>query len=92
MKIIWLTIKCKADPDHRKLLKFRLDPDTTMESAMHNVEITAQIITGTSPLYIHKPGPKSPIGKCATCGGGLEYTIEEAIDAERKAINAESEK
>lgn len=71
MKQIRLTIKCTRDPDHQKLLK--IDASLGMEYA----ETFAGLLCGTSPHYVHKPGPKSSIGKCATCGGQLEYEIEE---------------
>ena len=71
MKQIRLIIKCIRDDDHQKLLKF------AAELGMNYVETFAGLLCGTSPHYVHKPGPKSPIGKCATCGGGLEYSIAE---------------
>ena len=68
---IRLIIKCVRDHDHQKLLKF------SAELGMDYVETFAGLLCGTSPHYVHKPGPNSPIGKCATCGGQIEYTIEE---------------
>ena len=78
MRIIRLTVTCTKDPDHSKLLK--IDASLGMEYA----ETFAGLLCGTSPLYVHKPGPKSPIGKCATCGGQLEYEIEEVESGHRE--------
>ena len=37
----------------------------------------AELLDGSSSLYIHKPGELSPIGKCATCGAPLTAEVEE---------------
>lgn len=72
---IRITIRCATHPDeHAKIL--RVSPELGRDYA----ETFAGLLCGTSPMYIHKPGPNSPIGKCATCGGQLTYTIEERGD------------
>lgn len=71
-KEIRVTVRCKSHPEkHAKIL--RVDPQLGLEFA----QLMAGLLDGTSPMYIYKPGPDSPIGKCATCGGQLETTVEE---------------
>jgi hypothetical protein len=66
-----ITLRCATQPEkHAKIIR--------MEGLARDwVEAFAHILDGTSPMYIHKPGPDSPIGKCATCGGQLTSSIEE---------------
>lgn len=89
MKVIRLTIRCSKNPEkHAKLVRF---PDAS-EQVLHFgaasfprewVESYAQLLCGTSPLYVFPPGPNSPIGKCGVCGAtGLTYAIKEADVAE----------
>lgn len=75
MNIIRLTVTCAQDSDHSKLLKI------SAELGMEWAQTFAELLCGTSPFYVHKPGPNSSIGKCATCGGRLNYTLEEAIES-----------
>lgn len=77
MSEIRLIIRCKKEPDkHAKILQMQGLPREVVEDF-------AGLLCGTSPYYIHNPGPDSPIGKCVTCGGQLTYEIEER-DAEPK--------
>lgn len=78
MKGTRLIIRCNAQPDkHAKKLEMH-----GMTRKM--IEDFAGLLCGTSRFYIHKPGPESPIGKCATCGAQLSWEIEamEGKDAE----------
>jgi hypothetical protein len=69
---IRLTIKCAAFPEtHVKTLS--LQPQMGVKTA----EMLGTLLCGTSPFYLRKPGPLSPIGKCATCGGQLSFEIKE---------------
>lgn len=67
---IRITLRCVREPTkHVKMMQF--DPPFPMET----VRIIAGILDGTSHTFIHKPGPLSPVGKCATCGAALESSI-----------------
>jgi hypothetical protein len=69
---IRLTIRCADHPSaHVKTLS--IDP----QLGRAYVEGYGQLLCGTSPHYVCKPGAMSPIGKCATCGGQLSFEIEE---------------
>ena len=74
MKSYELVIRCQAQPQkHAKVIRIG---DTNKDY----VETLAGLLDGTSHLYLYKPGPDSPIGKCATCGGALRSEVKE-IDA-----------
>ena len=73
MNEIRLTIRCTKEPNHAKILQFRAGMGLTRIEA----EALGDVFCGTSELYIHKPGPGSPIGRCACCGATLEYEIED---------------
>jgi hypothetical protein len=69
---IRITVRCTREPEkHAKIL--RLNGDLGMAWA----ERLAGLIDGTSPFYIHGPGPNSPIGKCCVCGAQIASTLEE---------------
>ena len=70
MSEIRLKIQCIEDIDHAKILKIE-------GQTRDQVEVLGGLLCGTSPFYIHLPGPGSPIGKCALCGGKLEYEIQD---------------
>lgn len=38
-------------------------------------ESCAKLTDGTSPLYVHPPGPESSIGKCGICGAQLSSRV-----------------
>ena len=71
MAEIRLKIQCVKNADHAKILRFG------SLISWEEVDRLGGLMCGTSPLYIHKPGPGSPIGKCALCGGQLEYEVQE---------------
>lgn len=72
MQEIRLTVRCANQPNkHAKVL--RLDAELGKEFAQG----LADLLDGSSSLYIYKPGANSPIGKCCTCGGQLSATVEE---------------
>jgi len=70
MKVMRLTVRCTQDTNHAKILEFK---DMDEEQAKR----FAGLLDGTSPAYIHPPGPGSPIGKCGLCGGKIEVDIAE---------------
>jgi hypothetical protein len=73
-----ITIRCKRQPEtHAKIIRLRSVPHFVRELNRDYVEGLAGLLDGTSPWFIHPPGPDSTIGKCATCGGQLESSIEE---------------
>jgi hypothetical protein len=76
MKEIRITVRCKEDENHAKNLRM----DASRGLAW--VETLAEILDGTSTMYIYPPGPGSPIGKCAICGGKLDAEIQVIDDAE----------
>lgn len=39
------------------------------------VELAAKLTDGSSPLYVHPPGPESSIGKCGICGAQLTSRV-----------------
>ena len=79
MTEIRLKIKCAANENHQKILKMGsgASDNPKLAKLRHLTNQIAEIICGTSPLYIHPPGEFSPIGKCAACGSRLSYEIEE---------------
>ena len=68
---IRITVQCTQNKAHVKILS--LDPALGMDYA----EDFAGLLDGSSPFFIHKPGPLSPIGKCGICNAQLRATIEE---------------
>lgn len=69
---IRITVRCARNQDHAKVL--RLNAKVT---SFDTAAVIASILDGTSAAYITAPGANSPIGKCATCGGELETTVEQ---------------
>jgi len=81
VKAIEIVVRCAKQPEkHAK--KIRVSSELGMEWA----QMFAGLLDGSSQFYIYKPGPNSPIGKCATCGGELsaEITEVEVKDAEHE--------
>jgi hypothetical protein len=75
---IQIEVRCTAEPHtHAKFL--RLDPVFGVEWA----GTLSQLLDGTSPLYVHPPGPLSPIGKCAICQAPLQATVQEVYNVLR---------
>jgi hypothetical protein len=73
-----ITIRCETFPGvHAKILHL------PYSLGRGHAESLGELLDGTSPHYIHPPGPGSPIGKCAICQGKLTATVEEieATDA-----------
>lgn len=75
MSEIRLTIRCVKDVDHAKVLRM-------VGCSLEMADSLGGLMCGTSPFYIYKPGPLSPIGKCGLCGGQLEYSVEEVAPRE----------
>lgn len=72
---IRLLLRCARDSTHAKVIQFV--PGFSMETA----KTLAGLLDGSSAMYIRKPGPLSPLGKCATCGGAIESTITQVGEA-----------
>ena len=45
--------------------------------SLQEAELFAGLLDGTSPAYVHPPGPESVIGKCGICGTPIRATAEE---------------
>lgn len=73
MEAFEIVIRCTRNSDHAKKIRVDASKEAWGQDAAEGL---AALLDGTSPLYIHKPGPNSPIGKCATCGGPLTSTVE----------------
>jgi hypothetical protein len=58
-------------------------PDHDRPSA----EMLAGLMDGTSPLFVHPPGPDSQIGRCETCGGRFRCELFGWNGTERKGGN-----
>ena len=71
MSELRLKIQCVKNVDHAKILRFG------SLVSRSEVDRLGGLMCGTSPLYIHRPGAGSPIGKCALCGAQLEYEVQE---------------
>jgi hypothetical protein len=68
---IRIIIRCLKDQKHAK--KLRMNQKMGRDYAVR----FGELICGTSDMFIHKPGPGSPFGKCGICGGQLSYELEE---------------
>ena len=80
MPEIRITIRCEKEPSkHAKVLRIQGALGIDM------AKMLAGMLDGSSPFYIYKPGPLSPIGKCATCGGELSSTVEEVEAKDAKS-------
>jgi hypothetical protein len=72
MKQIRIIVRCANDPGkHAKVIR------VAEQFGMEWAEVFAELLDGTSPMYIYAPGELSPIGKCATCGGKLSSEVKE---------------
>ena len=77
MKEIRIFVRCEREPNkHAKVLCLGFGDqskanDSEFIGYLKNMAATlAGLLEGNSPLYIHKPGPGSPIGRCGVCGAG----------------------
>jgi hypothetical protein len=75
-----LKIQCVKNVDHAKILRFG------SLISFEEVDRLGGLMCGTSPLYIHRPGAGSLIGKCALCGGQLEYEVQEIEEKQGSVI------
>jgi hypothetical protein len=71
MSEIRIRIQCVLDVNHAKIL--RLD---AAKGAAYARDL-AELVCGTSKMYIFPPGDKSPIFRCSICGGLLTASYEE---------------
>lgn len=87
-----LRVQCEANIDHAKIIPlqnfFRSPTDVSrwqpidnthadMVLKRHFAQKLGEIICGTSPMYIYRPGDRSPIGRCAICGAKLSFEIQD---------------
>lgn len=67
-----ITVRCAREPEkHAKVIRI------VHGAGRQYVDTFAALLDGSSEFYVHKPGPNSPIGKCAICGGQIECHVEE---------------
>jgi len=86
-KELRIAVRCVREPEkHAKVLRL-------LGMGREYAETLAELLDGTSSLYILKPGPGSPIGKCGMCGAAIETTVyeKEGNDLERWAPDAGNE-
>jgi hypothetical protein len=91
---IRIRIQCENDIDHAKILpiaSFMNQAPTIANIAeadrsvkLYFAKRIGEIICGGSDMYIYQPSNRSPIGKCALCGGRLHYEIQE-LDTPQEA-------
>ena len=74
---IRIIVRCARNENHAKVLRLN-----AKVIGFETAAFIAAILDGTSAAYITAPGPNSPVGKCCTCGGELETTIEERHNAQ----------
>ena len=71
MKLYEIVVRCKAQPlKHAKVLRITGKDEEYAKTL-------AGLLDGTSHLYVYKPGPDSPIGKCGVCGSALGCDVRE---------------
>jgi hypothetical protein len=77
LKEIRITVRCVREPQkHAKILRCKA------RLGKRKAEELAELLDGTSLMYIHRPGENSPMGKCATCGAAVEAMVSEIMDGE----------
>jgi hypothetical protein len=69
MMKIRIVVRCEKDPDHAKVLEMR-------GRGLEYARDLAGLLDGTSDMYIYKPGPDSPIGKCGLCGAKVYASVQ----------------
>jgi hypothetical protein len=86
---IRLRIQCGNFRDHAKILPigsfvrgasesiFSLDERMDRDRKIYFAQRIGEIMCGNSGTYIYRPAARSPIGKCALCGGQLSFEIQE---------------
>lgn len=65
-----ITVRCKNDLSHAKILEFPITWDEAVIGAL------AAVIAGRGACFVHPPGELSPIGACSACGCELTATAE----------------
>jgi hypothetical protein len=83
-----ITVRCKNDLRHAKILEFPITWDEAVIVAL------ADAIAGRGACFVHPPGELSPVGACSACGSELTATTErwrndEAQKAKRSAAFVE---
>jgi hypothetical protein len=68
-KVTRIRIQCAEVKDHAKILMLG-------EHSREYAEQLGDLLCGTSKFYVCKPQDRSPIGKCALCGGKLSYEVQ----------------
>lgn len=76
MKEIRITVRCKSDPKHAKIVRVRA------RLGIQKAEELAELLDGSSLAYVHRPGPNSPIGRCCICQSDVEAEVSEVVDGQ----------
>lgn len=71
MKQIRITVRCSRNSNHAKILCLKGRAGWALAKTL------AELLDGTSPLYIYKPGDLSPIGRCAVCHAPTSSEVSE---------------
>lgn len=89
---IRLFVHCTVHPEHSKVLpigsfvssapeirRIRPAPNYPAERTwkIYFARRIGEILCGNSGLYRFPPGAGSPIGRCAVCGGALEFDVQD---------------
>ena len=77
MKEIRITVRCTDEPQkHAKVLRLHAAAKLPLANVL------AGLLDGGSPMYIHAPGPNSPVGRCCVCGARVKCEVEEIFITE----------
>lgn len=84
MRAHQIIVRCQSDRDHAKVLRI----DGALQESY--IETLAGLLDGSSHYFLNPPGDRSPIGKCATCGGTLRSEISQVLDTRKPEVDYSS--
>ncbi|MGA9668384.1 MAG: hypothetical protein WBQ94_04205 [Terracidiphilus sp.] len=91
---IRLRVQCENFADHAKILPIgsfvRSAPEIPRARPARNypeerewkiyfARRVGEVICGIPGMYVYKPGARSPIGRCAVCGGALSFEVQDEM-------------
>lgn len=77
MTEIRLTVRCESDLNHAKVLKAIMGPEADLDEVTKRMREIGAVLDGSSLMYCHTPGGRSPIGFCGLCRGALKSVVQE---------------